>query len=101
LDTEGQCNYAFIVILKNPSFPNRDLVEAELQKATIEFRRGLSGGGSQIKQPYIRERFQIDESQFPNIEHVHHYAWYIGNYPSLSFAKVQQLVKILNGINII
>ena len=100
LDTEGQCNYAFIVILKNPSFPNRDLVEAELKKATIEFRRGLSGGGSQIKQPYIRERFKIDESQFPNIEHVHHYAWYIGNYPSLSFAKVRQLVKILNGINI-
>lgn len=100
LSMDGQCNYAFIVILRQNQFLYRDYVEEALQANGIEFRRGLSGGGSQIKQPYIKERYIIDESKFPNMEHVHHCSWYIGNYPSLEQEKLDTLINILNGINI-
>jgi CDP-6-deoxy-D-xylo-4-hexulose-3-dehydrase len=100
LELTGQSNYAFIVILKEPSIAKRDEVERVLSEENIEFRRGLSGGGSQIKQPYIKERFLIDESKFPNMEHIHHHSWYIGNYPTLEFSKLYKLTNILNAINV-
>lgn len=100
LDIKGQSNYAFIVILKKPSFLSRDLVEKTLGEYFIEFRRGLSGGGSQLKQPYIKRRFAINEAEFPNVEHVHHFSWYIGNYPSLEKHKIDNLLRILNSLTV-
>lgn len=96
LDTIGQCNYAFIVILKDASFNKRNLIEKTLQDHKIEFRRGLSGGGSQLKQPYID--FRVDQSEFPNMEHIHHFSWYIGNYPELKKEKIDYLLNVLNNI---
>jgi CDP-6-deoxy-D-xylo-4-hexulose-3-dehydrase len=94
LEIEGQCNYAFIVILKEPSFELRDKVEKILNENGIEFRRGLSGGGSQIRQPFFKGKFNYDE--FKNIDHVHHFSWYIGNYPTLEQEKIDTLLNILN-----
>jgi len=94
LEIEGQCNYAFIVILKKPSFELRDKVEKILNENGIEFRRGLSGGGSQIRQPFFKGQFNYDE--FENIDHVHHFSWYIGNYPTLEQEKIDKLLNILN-----
>jgi len=94
LEIEGQCNYAFIVILKEPSFELRDKVEKILNENGIEFRRGLSGGGSQIRQPFFKGQFNYDE--FENIDHVHHFSWYIGNYPTLEQEKIDKLLNILN-----
>ena len=54
LEMDGQCNYAFIAILKEPSFEKRNLVEKTLKENNIEFRRGLSGGGNQLRQPYFK-----------------------------------------------
>jgi CDP-6-deoxy-D-xylo-4-hexulose-3-dehydrase len=76
----------------------RDLVEKTLRENGIEFRRGLSGGGSQLKQPYLKNILSINPDDFRNIEHVHHYSWYIGNYPTLTVTKINQLVDILNAI---
>ena len=61
----------------------------------IEFRRGLSGGGNQMRQPYFRNR-DINFDEFPNIEHVHNFSWYIGNYPSLDMDKIKGLITLLN-----
>ena len=97
LHTEGQCNYAFIVILKKGSFEKRDLVEKTLRKNKIEFRRGLSGGGNQLRQPYFRSK-NIDLSKFPNTEYVSDFSWYIGNYPTLEIKKIDHLIEILNNI---
>ena len=94
LEIEGQCNYAFIVILKEPSFEVRDKVEKTLNENGIEFRRGLSGGGSQIRQPFFKGKFNYDE--FKNVDHVHHFSWYIGNYPTLEQEKIDTLLNILN-----
>jgi CDP-6-deoxy-D-xylo-4-hexulose-3-dehydrase len=93
---EGQCNYAFIVVLKEPSFELRDKIEATLREAKVEFRRGLSGGGNQTLQPYISKNFKIDQNNFPNVNHVHHFGWYIGNYPTLERSKIEQLIQLLN-----
>ena len=97
LNTEGQCNYAFIVILKKASFEKRDLVEKTLRKNKIEFRRGLSGGGNQLRQPYFRKK-NIDLEKYPNTEHVSDFSWYIGNYPTLKIEKIDHLIEILNNI---
>jgi CDP-6-deoxy-D-xylo-4-hexulose-3-dehydrase len=92
---DGQCNYAFIVIMKNTDFDLRDRIEKMMDEHGIEFRRGLSGGGNQMRQPYFRNR-DINFDEFPNIEHVHNFSWYIGNYPSLDMDKIKGLITLLN-----
>ena len=108
LNLEGQCNYAFIVILKKKEVFQvlealadtgvRDQIEKLLRKNNIEFRRGLSGGGSQLKQPFIKNTFKINQEEYPNINHVHYFSWYIGNYPTLEKYKIDKLIEILNNI---
>ena len=96
LNTEGNCNYAFIVILKNADMEKRNSLENKLRINGIEFRRGLSGGGNQMRQPFFKNVYK-DFSSFPNIEHIHNYSWYIGNYPGLERNKIEKLLEVLNG----
>ena len=97
INLKGQCNYAFIVILKESSFEKRNHLEATLKKEGIEFRRGLSGGGNQMRQPFMKQ-FNYNFNNYPNIEHVHNFGWYIGNYPSLPQEKIDTLINILNNL---
>jgi CDP-6-deoxy-D-xylo-4-hexulose-3-dehydrase len=96
LELEGQCNYAFIVILKEGSFELRDKVETVLKEKGIEFRRGLSGGGNQLRQPYFKRNYNINYDDFKNVDHIHHFGWYVGNYPTLEQEKIDTLINILN-----
>jgi len=98
IEMEGQCNYAFIVILKEGSFELRDRVESILKENGIEFRRGLSGGGNQLRQPYFKKNYNINYDDFKNVDHVHNFSWYIGNYPTLEQEKINTLINILNNI---
>jgi CDP-6-deoxy-D-xylo-4-hexulose-3-dehydrase len=98
LNIEGQCNYALIIILKEGSFRNRDIIERTLSENGIEFRRGLSGGGNQLRQPFMRQNYNFDYDDFPNIEHIHNFSWYVGNYPTLDKNKIDFLVNILNNV---
>ena len=34
---------------------------------------------------------------FSNVEHVHNFSWYIGNYPTLEIEKIDNLLGLLNG----
>jgi CDP-4-dehydro-6-deoxyglucose reductase, E1 len=97
LKTAGQCNYAFIVIMRDDSFAVRDKIEATLKEKGIEFRRGLSGGGNQMRQPFMKQ-FNYNLDNYPNIEHVHNFSWYIGNYPSLPQEKIDYLLEVLNNL---
>lgn len=97
LEMEGQCNYSFITILKDPSFEKRDLIETTLRENGIEFRRGLSGGGNQLRQPFFKNK-GIDLSNFPNVEHVHNFSWYIGNYPTIEKSQIDYILNILNNL---
>ena len=98
IEVEGQCNYAFIVVLKEGDFEFRNKLESTLKEKGIEFRRGLSGGGNQLRQPWFKKHFNIDHSLYPNMDHCHHFGWYIGNYPSLEREKIDTLLNILNNI---
>ena len=98
IEMEGQCNYAFIVVLKEENFETRDKIENTLKEKGIEFRRGLSGGGNQLRQPYFKKNYNIDYNDFKNIDHVHHFSWYVGNYPTLEREKIDTLINVLNSI---
>lgn len=96
-DTETSSNYAFIVIQQQPDWNLRDKIERRLLEAGIEFRRGLSGGGNQMRQPYLESLMSKTAfSEFPVVEHIHNFAWYVGNYPSLPVESIHELAKTLN-----
>ena len=94
--TEGNCNYAFTLVLREPDIALRDNVERALRENGVEFRRGLSGGGNQLRQPYLRDRRGDEYKDYPNVNHVHFFGWYIGNYPILERDKILVLCGILN-----
>ncbi len=72
----GQCNYAFIIIMKNPDIELRNRIENTLEQNGIEFRRGLSGGGNQLRQPFFKDK-NIDYNDFKNVDYVHNFGWYV------------------------
>jgi len=97
--TKDNCNYAFPLILKKNSFKMRDNLEKKMLFHKIEFRRGNAGGGNQLRQPYLQKYIKnINFKKFPNVEHVHNFGYYIGNYPSLSKSKILKICKIINSI---
>jgi CDP-6-deoxy-D-xylo-4-hexulose-3-dehydrase len=96
---EGSSNYAFTLVLKEPDAELWQRVAACLRANRVEFRRGLSGGGNQLRQPYLRRILPPDEyKKYPHVEHVHFYGCYIGNYPTLSQDKILRLCELLNGL---
>lgn len=96
---EGCSNYAFNLILKEPDIEFVKILMSKMKENGIEFRRGSAGGGNQIRQPYLKnvvpENHHLD---FPNVEHVHFYGFYIGNFPDLKKEEVLDICKILNSI---
>ena len=97
--TAGSCNYAFTLVLKRPDPVFSDQVMKTLREYGVEYRRGTSGGGNQLRQPYLRRLLgEPDLSQFPNVDHVHFYGFYIGNYPGLEREKIGALCSLLNSI---
>ena len=98
-EVKGSCNYAFPLVLKNNKIKHRDILEENLNKNKIEFRRGNAGGGNQLRQPYLKSfSKKIDFNQFKEVDHIHSYGYYIGNYPDLNRSKILKICKILNTI---
>jgi CDP-4-dehydro-6-deoxyglucose reductase, E1 len=97
--TEGSVNYAFILIIKDKDEEYCSQLMSRMHDAGIEFRRGLSGGGNQLRQPYLKNYFNSNyHEEFPKVEHVHSYGFYLGNYPTLSKDRVLQLCTFLNEV---
>lgn len=96
---EGSSNYAFNLILNQP---DNELVQRLMQKmrdAGVEFRRGSAGGGNQVRQPYLKGIVpEGHHLEFPETEHIHFYGFYIGNFPDLKDAEVDELCAILNAV---
>lgn len=98
-DLIGSVNYAFVVVLKKPDADLFQRVCNRLREEKVEFRRGTSGGGNQLRQPYLRKRFpELNPEEFENAEYIHFYGMYIGNYPTLEKDKILKLCTILNNV---
>ena len=98
-DIHGSCNYAFPIILKTKNLKKRDYFEKQLFKNNIEFRRGNAGGGNQLRQPYLKDIIKFKNfREFKNVELVHFFGYYIGNYPELKREKILKITQILNNI---
>ena len=79
----------------------RDRLMALMDANGIEHRRGNAGGGNQLRQPYLHgiapAKADIPR-QFPVVDHIHFYGFYIGNYPTLEEARIRWLCDILNSL---
>ena len=98
-DLKGNSNYAFPLILREKSIKKRDKLESIMKQNNIEFRRGNAGGGNQLRQPYIKKYIKkFNKKDYKNVEHVHFFGYYIGNFPTLEKNKIIHLCNILNSI---
>src|SRR5581483_1183494 len=65
---EGSCNYALTLVLKNPDLMLYENVVNALREHKVEFRRGTSGGGNMLRQPYLQGKVPADEYQkYPQV----------------------------------
>jgi CDP-6-deoxy-D-xylo-4-hexulose-3-dehydrase len=94
----GSSNYAFTLVLRQPDGALWARIEETLRAHGVEFRRGLSGGGNQLRQPFVRRLLDDEYTKYPNVDHVHFYGCYIGNYPALEQEKIRQLCALLNAV---
>ena len=100
-DLEGQSNYAFNLILNEKNDELMRNLQKRLEINGIEYRRGSAGGGNQMRQPYVREKFNYSEEDFKKIcpitDHIHFYGMYIGNYPELEIESIKEIAKVIKG----
>jgi CDP-4-dehydro-6-deoxyglucose reductase, E1 len=97
--TVGSSNYALTLILQYPDVVLCNKVMRALCEHGVTYRRGMAGGGNQLRQPYLRRLLgEPDLSRFPNVDHIHFYGFYIGNYPELEQEKILALCSLLNNI---
>lgn len=98
-DLEGSVNYAFVLLLKEADDGLFKKICERLREENVEFRRGTSGGGNQVRQPYIRKRCpDVNPEDYPVAEFIHRYGMYIGNFPSVEKGKIEALVEAVNGV---
>ncbi len=98
-DTRGSCNYAFTLVLRRADDALCERVMTALRQHGVEFRRGTAGGGNQLRQPYLRHLVRPEDlKDFPHVDHVHFYGFYIGNYPDLDKSWILELCSLLNGL---
>ena len=96
---EGSSNYAFNLILKNADDDLAARLMGKMREAGIEFRRGSAGGGNQIRQPYLKGIVpEGHHLSFPQTEHIHFYGFYIGNFPDLTNAEIDDICATLNAV---
>ncbi len=97
---DGSVNYAFVLILRNPDDKFCNSVMETLRIAGVEFRRGTAGGGNQLRQPYLEGIIPKGEyKNYPEVDHIHFYGFYIGNYPELKEEEILRLCELLNKVS--
>jgi CDP-6-deoxy-D-xylo-4-hexulose-3-dehydrase len=97
--TDGNCNYALTLVLREPDMDFAERVMALLRAHGVEFRRGTAGGGNQLRQPYLRARYpDIEPTDYPHVDHIHFFGFYLGNYPELDPTSILELCAKLNAL---
>jgi CDP-6-deoxy-D-xylo-4-hexulose-3-dehydrase len=99
-DLKGSSNYAFNLVLKKPNELFVKKLINKMKKSGIEFRRGSAGGGNQIRQPYLEKMLPKNfYKKFPNVEHIHFYGFYIGNFPDIKKKEIDKICSVLNSVD--
>ena len=99
-ETDGSCNYALTLVLKEASPEMGERVTEALKDHRVEFRRGTAGGGNHLRQPYLKEyAAQENLEDYPEVDHIHFYGYYLGNYPDLETSKILKLCSTLNQVS--
>ncbi len=100
-EIKGSSNYAIPIVFRKKSLQFRQKFEGTLKRFNIEFRRGNAGGGNQLRQPYLKPYLKkINFKNFLEVEHIHSFGYYIGNYPSLTISKIKMICKVLNSVKL-
>ena len=86
-------------VLKKGNPKMSEQVTKALADHGVEFRRGTAGGGNHLRQPYLKE-FAAQENleDYPEVDHIHFYGYYLGNYPDLEKSKILKLCSTLNQV---
>jgi len=96
----GSSNYAFNLVLQRPDEAFAQRLMAKMRASGIEFRRGSAGVGNQMRQPYLKGIVKEGEwLAYPEVEHIHFYGFYIGNFPDLKDEEVDEICAILNSVD--
>ena len=96
---DGSSNYAFNLIMQKPDDAFVQRLMTKMRESGIEFRRGSAGGGNQLRQPYLKGIVSENEHKnYPEVEHIHFYGFYIGNFPDLRDEEVDEICLILNSV---
>ncbi len=96
---EGCSNYAFNLVLKEADDVLVERLMKKMRESGVEFRRGSAGGGNQMRQPYLKGIVPDGLwKKFPEVEHVHFYGFYIGNFPDLRDEEVDEICAIVNSV---
>lgn len=96
---EGSSNYAFNLVMRRPDMVFANRLMETMRANGIEFRRGSAGGGNQLRQPYLQGIVPVDHyKNYPEVDHIHFFGFYIGNFPDLKISEVQQICDILNSV---
>jgi len=98
-DLVGSSNYAHQIILRDSHVHLIDRLMNVMGSHEIEFRRGSAGGGNQLRQPYVKPYLgSARPEDFPVVEHVHNFGFYIGNYPGMTKERIEEIARILNSV---
>lgn len=96
---EGNSNFGLIITLKEPNEERLKKIMDRFNTNKIAYRRGVAGGGNQLRQPYIRGKGYGSPEDFPVAEYIHFNALYIGNHQNINEENIKDISDLLNGID--
>ena len=101
-DCKGASPYGLLLVLRDQEHESRPLVllrnrvEALLREKGVEYRKGVAGGGNQLRMPYLRRLHGDAYRNFPVAEHLHSFGIAIGLWPGLEPQWIEQLALEMN-----
>lgn len=93
---EGNSNFGLVVLLKDKDDGLMERLVESLRENNVVYRRGVAGGGNQLRQPYLKKRQSGNPEDFPNADHIHFYGLYIGNHQLIKESDIKSICEVLN-----
>lgn len=95
---EGNSNFALPLMMQGATRDKLKDVCAILEAEEVEYRLGTAGGGSQARQPYLKNFNHRINGVLAQADYIHDNALYIGNHTDLTEEQIINLCKKLNNV---